>query len=61
MRHELAWSVCVHVPLPLHKSFVQERPSLVHDVVDGAFVKVEVLTADWHVWQPLAGLPVVSE
>jgi hypothetical protein len=33
----------------------------VHDVVDGAFVKVDVLTADWHVWQPLAGLPVVSE
>jgi hypothetical protein len=57
----LDWSVCVQVPLPLQRSFVHDTPSLVHAVVLGAFVKLVVLTADWHVWQPLAGLPVLSE
>jgi hypothetical protein len=61
MRQELAWSVWVHVPLPLQRSFVHETPSLVHDVDDDAFVKLDVLTADWHVWQELAGLAVLSE
>jgi hypothetical protein len=56
MRHEPDCSVCVHVPAPLHKSFVQERPSLVHAVVDDAFVQLVVLVADWHVWQLFEGL-----
>jgi hypothetical protein len=58
--HELDWSVCVHVPLPSHKSFVHERPSLVHDVEVEALVQLDVLVADWQVWQLLVGLAVLS-
>jgi hypothetical protein len=48
-------------PLPLQRSFVHARPSLVHAVVADAFVKLEVLVADWQVWQPFSGLAPPSE
>ena len=49
------------MPLPLQRSFVHERPSLVHAVEDDALVKLDVLVADWQVWQLFAGLAVPSE
>jgi hypothetical protein len=45
----------LQVPAPSQRSSVQETPSLVHDVVEDAFVHADVLVAGWHVWQELAG------
>ncbi len=46
MKHALDWSEWVHVPLPLHRSLVQDTPSDVHAVLLEALLHADVLVAD---------------
>jgi hypothetical protein len=59
MRQLPDWSVCVQVPAPSQRSFVHERPSLVHAVVFERFVHADVEVDDEHRWQLFSGFEVV--
>ncbi len=61
MRQLPDWSVCVQVPAPSQRSFVQERPSLVHAVLLERLVHAEVDVDDAHHWHVLVGLAVAFE
>jgi hypothetical protein len=39
---------------------VHARLSLVHAVLDEAFVQLVAVVAAWHVWHPFSGLPAPS-